>query len=113
MSLRSCNTEFEELLFGQASRVAECCTNRLPENVLQNMFIRLQVILAQGKVTVESKVTRAAKGYHSTKVLSSPRRSCQQGCVVGKLTYSEPQLSYLGERSVVDKNERILLLFRW
>ena len=28
VSLRSCNIEFEERLFGQANRVAECCSNR-------------------------------------------------------------------------------------
>lgn len=63
VSLRSCNTEFEEQLFGQANRVAECCSNRQPDNVLQQMFIRLQVLLSQGKIRVEqTKVSRAAKG---------------------------------------------------
>ena len=53
VSLSSCNTEFKERLFGQANRVAECCTNRQPANNLQEMFIRLQVILAQVKVRVK------------------------------------------------------------
>ena len=34
VSLRLCNTEFEECLFGQANRIVECCTNCQPENVL-------------------------------------------------------------------------------
>ena len=63
MSLRLCNTEFEERLFRQPNKIAECCTNHQPENVLQEMFIRLQVILTQGKVAIkESKVGRAARG---------------------------------------------------
>ena len=37
--------------------------NRQLENVLQQIFIRLQLILSEGKVKVkESKVARAAKG---------------------------------------------------
>ena len=61
--LRSCNTEFEERLFGQVKRVAESCTNRKPQNVLGQAFIRLQVLLTEGHVKVkETKVVRAARG---------------------------------------------------
>ena len=60
--LRSCNTEYEERLFGQVRRVAESCTNRQPQNVLSQVFIRLQVLLTQGSVKVkETKVVRAAR----------------------------------------------------
>ena len=42
--------------------MAESCTNRQLENVLQQMFICLQLLLVQGKVKVkERKVARAAK----------------------------------------------------
>lgn len=61
VSLRSCNTEFEERLFGQANQVAQCCTNRQPDNVLQQMFIWLQVLLS----VKQTKVSRAAKGLGS------------------------------------------------
>lgn len=61
--LRSCNTEFEERLFRQVKRVAESCTNRKPQNVLGQAFIRLQVLLTEGHVKVkETKVVRAARG---------------------------------------------------
>ena len=62
VSLRSCNTEFEERLFGQVRRVAENCTNRQPQNILNQVFIRLQVLLSQGNVNIkETKVVRTAR----------------------------------------------------
>ena len=79
VSLRSCKTEFEERLLGQVNRVAECCSNRQPGNVLQQMFIRLQVLLSQGKIRVkQTKVSRAAKGlppYNGTIIPKSFIRS--------------------------------------
>ena len=72
LSLKSCNTEFEERLFGQVRRIAVSCTNRQSQNVLNHVFIRLQVLLNQGNVKVkESKVVRAArslKPYASTSI---------------------------------------------
>lgn len=52
--------------------MAESCTNRQPQNVLTQVFLRLQVLLNQGKLKVkETKVVRAAKGlkaYEGTSI---------------------------------------------
>ena len=62
VSLRSCNKEFEERLFAQVRRVVENCTNRQPQNILSQVFLRLQVLLSQGNVNVkETKLVRAAR----------------------------------------------------
>ena len=42
MSLRSCNTEHEERLFGQAKQIAAATTNRKPESIVPNILIRPQ-----------------------------------------------------------------------
>ena len=74
VSLKSCNTEFEERLFGQVRRVAENCSNRQPQNVLNQVFIRLQVLLNQGNMKIkESKVVRAARGLKPYAGTSIPK----------------------------------------
>ena len=42
MSLRSCNAEHEERLFGQAKEIATATTNRKPESIVPNILLRLQ-----------------------------------------------------------------------
>ena len=42
MSLKSCNAEHEERLFGQAKDIATATSNRKPENIVPNILLRLQ-----------------------------------------------------------------------
>ena len=99
LSLRSCNTEFEERLFGQANKVAECCTNRQPENVLQQMFLRLQVILSQGTLKVkESKVARAAKALPQYAGTIIPKTFVSTWSAAGRFTCKGSPPSCLREK---------------
>ena len=69
MCLRSVNAECEERLFGQAKAIALRTSSRKPENVITNIFLRLQAkkICQQSTVKAsitkqESIVSKAAKG---------------------------------------------------
>ena len=42
MSLKSCNAEHEERLFGQAKIIATTTSNRKAENIVPNILLRLQ-----------------------------------------------------------------------
>ncbi len=64
MSLKSCNAEHEERLFGQAKDIA---TNRKPENIVPNILLRLQAKQKRKDMytslkTAYSKISREAKG---------------------------------------------------
>ena len=69
MCLRSVNAECEERLFGQAKAIALRTPSRKPENVITNIFLRLQAKNIRQQSTVkasitkqESIVSKAAKG---------------------------------------------------
>lgn len=48
MCLRSCNTECEERLFGQAKAIALTTTNRQPSTTIPNILLRLQAKQKKG-----------------------------------------------------------------
>ena len=48
MSLRSCNAECEERLFGQAKAIAQGTTNRQPNTIVPNILLRLQAKQKKG-----------------------------------------------------------------
>ena len=56
MSMRSCNTEHEERLFGQAKEIA---TNKTPESIVPNILIRLQA-KQKGKTCTPPFITHTA-----------------------------------------------------
>ena len=66
MSLKSCNSEHEERLFGQAKNIATATSNRKPENIIPNILLRLQakqkqkelyssLYLAYGKISKQAE----------------------------------------------------------
>ena len=67
MSLKSCNAEHEERLFGQAKDIATATSNRKPENIVPNILLRLQAKQKRKDMytslhTAYSKISKEAKG---------------------------------------------------
>ena len=67
MSLKSCNSEHEERLFGQAKDIATATANRKPENIVPNSLLRLQAKQKRKDMhtslhTAYSKISKEAKG---------------------------------------------------
>ena len=67
MSLRSCNAECEERLFGQAKAIAQGTTNRQPNTIVPNILLRLQAKQKKGGMFASmlgssSKISKEAQG---------------------------------------------------
>lgn len=67
MSLRSCNAECEERLFGQAKAIAQGTTNRQPNTIIPNIPLRLQAKQKKGGMFdfmagLSSKISKEAQG---------------------------------------------------
>ncbi len=67
MSLKSCNAEHEERLFGQAKDIATATSNRKPENIVPNILLRVQAKQKTKDMyttlqTAYSKISKEAKG---------------------------------------------------
>lgn len=67
MSLRSCNAECEERIFGQAKAIAQGTTNRQPNTIIPNILLRLQAKQKKGGMFdslagSSSKISKEAQG---------------------------------------------------
>ena len=65
--LRSCNSECEERLFGQAKAIAQGTTNRQPHTIVPNILLRLQAKQKKGRMFdsmlgSSSKISKEAHG---------------------------------------------------
>lgn len=70
VSLKSCNSEHEERLFGQAKDVAQSATNRQPQNIVPNILLRIQAKQKQRDLynTLHTSLSRVAKEARNIQV---------------------------------------------
>ena len=83
ISLHSVNTENQERIFSQAKKTATATSNRLPQNIVSSLVIRLQAKTEIKGVSAivkssESRVAKASKGIHPYKDTTITRSFLRQ-----------------------------------